>query len=153
MRGANVEHADISRRFGSVASKNEDLERADWLDERKGALGDLASYDVEKGPGGSATGKEITRIHHLDGVFVVWLSKAAENVYLVAETATAGILSWSIHLWRLTPSIDIRQVLVASSILVAGTDENRLVLVVDEAWGVSGCREVFFFLFQYRFCA
>ena len=97
LSGPCVEHADVSRRFGSVASKDEDLERADWLDKRKGALWELTRYDVEKGPGGSAAGEEITRIHHLDGVFVVWLSKAAEHVDLVAKTASAGILSWYVN--------------------------------------------------------
>ena len=96
-RGLCVEHADISRSFSSVASKDENLVRADWLDKRKGALWDLTRYDVEQGPGGSATGEEITRIHHLDGVSIVRLSEAAEHVDLVAKTASAGILSWYVY--------------------------------------------------------
>ena len=95
--GLCVEHADVSRRFSSVASKDEDLERADWLDKRKGALWDLTRYDVEQGPGGSATGEEITRIHHLDSVLVIRLSEAAKDVYLVAKRASAGILSWYVN--------------------------------------------------------
>ena len=153
LRGLSVKHADISRSFGSVASKNEDLERADWLDKREGTLRDLARYDVENGPGGSGAGEMITRIHHLDSVFVVWLTKAAEDVDLVTKAASAGILSWYVHRWRLTPAIVIWQVLVACIILVTSTDEDRFVLVVDEAWGVSGSWEVLFVFFQDSFCA